>query len=201
MFRTSPIRGLLVAMASLLLGTTAHLAAQTPDAPEDIRGPKEVVEIPLPPKPPVALALGIAAGALAIGTAWWWWRRHRSRQTPENPRAAAMAALADLDAARADLTTEVFANLAANIVRHYIARRFGLAAPRRTTEEFLRELSCDASNDLTGVSDHLRAFLKSCDLAKFAGAHLDAAQRDDLVLTARAFIETTATPQPKEGKS
>jgi LPXTG-motif cell wall-anchored protein len=197
MVRFFSTRVLLVAMVSLLLGVGARLSAQSPEAAEDIRGPKALVEIPQPQKPPVALWLGIAGGALVLGAAWFWWRKRRARQRHSSPQETALAALTELAAGRVALTAEAFANRAANIVRQYIAGRFGLAAPRRTTEEFLREISRDAAADLTGESDHLRAFLKACDLAKFAGARLDAAQRDDLLQTARAFIGATATQQPK----
>lgn len=183
-------------MVSLLLGATALLHAQTPQAEEDIRGPKALIEIPQPKQPPVALWLGIGGGLLALGAAWLWWHKRRARQRLRSPREIALTALAELEAGREGLTAEAFANRAADIVRQYIAGRFGLAAPRRTTEEFLNELAGDAFADLTGESDHLRAFLKSCDLAKFAGSNLSATQRGDLLQTARAFFDATAAPKP-----
>ena len=192
----SRCRGLLLATLALLLDSSAPLAAQTPAAAaEDIRGPKALVEIPQPPQPPVALWLGLGLGGaavLALAARWWWRRHHRHQSQP--PQEIALAALAELAAGREALSAEGFANRAANIVRYYIAGRFGLAAPRRTTEEFLRELAQDAFKDLTGESGSLRAFLKSCDLAKFAGAQLDSAQREELVRSARAFVAATATP-------
>ncbi|MEI8038975.1 MAG: DUF4381 family protein [Verrucomicrobiota bacterium] len=156
------------------------------------------MEIPQPAKPPVALWLGLGGGAavLALATLWWW--RRRNRHQPQAPQEIALASLVELATGSEALTAEAFANRAANIVRHYIAGRFGLAAPRRTTEEFLRDLGQDAFQNLTGENDSLRAFLKSCDLAKFAGAQLDSAQREELVRSARAFIAATATVHPQE---
>ncbi len=195
MFRSSLTRGLLLAMVSLLLGVGTRVAAQTPAAVgEDIRGPKALVEIPQPARPPVAQWLAIGGGAAALGLAWLWWRRRQRRQRIQTPPQVALAALAELAAGREGFSAEVFANRAADVVRHYIAGRFGLAAPRRTTEEFLRALAQDAFAGLSAESDHLRAFLKSCDLAKFAGAALDGAQRDELLQTARAFIDATGAP-------
>ena len=188
-------RGLLLAMLALLLGHAAPLVAQTPAAAaEDIRGPKSLVEIPQPAKPPVArwLGVGSAAAVLALVALGWWRRRNRHQARP--PQEIALAALAELEAGRESLAAEAFANRAADIVRQYIAGRFGLAAPRRTTEEFLRALGQDAFADFTAESEHLRAFLKSCDLAKFAGVQLDSAQREELVQTARAFVTATAAP-------
>lgn len=195
MVRPALIRGLLLATLALLLGFAAPLAAQVPAAAaEDIRGPKALVEIPQPAKPPVARWLGLGGGALALALAWLWWRKRRARQRFQSPPEIALAALAELEAGRESLTAEAFANRAADVVRYYIAGRFGLAAPRRTTEEFLRALSQDALADFTAESGHLRAFLKSCDLAKFAGSQLDSAQRGELMQTARAFVAATATP-------
>ena len=108
-----------------------------------------------------------------------------------------MLALVELESDQEGIGAEAFAYLASKIVRQYIAGRFGLAAPRRTTEEFLRDLAKNEGSLLTAESDHLRVFLKSCDLAKFAGANLNAGQRDELVRAARAFINSTsqaATP-------
>ena len=81
-------------------------------------------------------------------------------------------------------------------VRQYLAARFGMAAPRRTTEEFLGDLARDPKSGLLGESDHLQAFLKSCDLAKFAGSELDEPQRRELVTTARNFVNSTSKATP-----
>jgi len=181
-------------MVALLLGLSAHLSAQQPEPPEDIRGPKALVEIPQPAKPPVALWLGLGGGALALTLAALWWWRRRNRHQPPPPQEIALAALTELEAGQESIAAEAFANRAADVIRYYIAGRFGLAAPRRTTEEFLRALGQDAFKDFTAESEHLRTFLRSCDLAKFAGVHLDSSQRGELVQTARAFVTATTNP-------
>ena len=178
--------------------SAAPLAAQAPDADEDIRGPKPMIQIPEPEKFPWALWAGVAGGLLLAGACYLIWKKLRRRQISRTPPEIALASLAELEAGREALAAEAFANRAAPTVRQSIADRFGIAAPRRTTEEFLRDLAADAAVPLANESDHLRAFLKSCDLAKFAGTRLDHDQRQDLLQTARDFIRATrANPAGK----
>ncbi|MEO8614443.1 MAG: hypothetical protein ABI600_04830 [Luteolibacter sp.] len=175
---------------------TADLSAQAPATPvaEDIRGPRGPVEIPVPEKPPIALWSGIGAGLLAVAVAWFLIKRFERDKQRKSPLVVALGALNELAGTRESLAAEAFANRAAQTVRQYISEQFGLAAPRRTTEEFLRDLAKNDSSPLIAESDHLRVFLKSCDLAKFAGSNLNMNQRDDLLHAARGFIETTSAP-------
>lgn len=178
----------------LIAALTCDLSAQTPAAAEDIRGPKSLVEIPVPEKPPVLLWSCVGGGVLLLALAAYFWKRRARKQRLKSPREIALASLAGLERSREAVAAEAFANRAAQTVRQYISERFGLAAPRRTTEEFLRELAKQESSPLIGESDPLRAFLKSCDLAKFAGSHLDSARRDELLEAARDFIHSTSKP-------
>ncbi len=82
-----------------------------------------------------------------------------------------------------------------DILRHYIEARFSLAAPERTTEEFLEELKLDPALNSEQKS-LLKNFLRHCDLVKFA-RHQPA--NDDIknsVNSCRDFIEETK-PQPE----
>ena len=189
MLRGYRSRCLLIVM---LLAVTGHLSAQAPDAGEDIRGPKALVEIPVPKKPPYALWAGIGGGVLLLAVAAILWKRHVRKQLRKSPPEVALASLAELEASRETLAAEAFANRAAQAVRQYIAERFRVVAPRLTTEEFLQALTKDEGSPLISESDHLRAFLKSCDLAKFAGSNLDFAQRGELIDSARGFIHSTS---------
>lgn len=182
-----------------LILTAGHLMAQSPE--EDIRGPKPLVEIPQPEKFPVALWAGIGGGLLLLVLGVLLWRWLACRKQSKSPMAIAFASLAELAKTRNQLTAEAFAGRAADTVRGYISARFGIAAPRRTTEEFFRELSQNGMEAAIAGSDHLKAFLKSCDLAKFAGSDLDELQREDLIQTARGFISATSVPNIKEAKS
>ncbi len=183
-----------VALTFLLTAAPLMAQAAASDPGEDIRGPKPLIEIPVPEKPAYMIWLAIAGVLLLAAIAWFIWRGFRNKKHKASPPEVALAALAELEAGRDTLEAEAFANRAAQTVRNYISARFGLVAPRRTTEEFLRELSLDKQSPISGESDHLRTFLKSCDLAKFAGARLDATQRAALVNSARAFVKVTAAP-------
>lgn len=180
--------GLLVAV--LTCGLFAQAPAPAPA--EDIRGPKALVEIPVPEKPPILLWSCVGGGVLLLALAAYLWKRRALQQRLKSPREIALTSLAELEKSREVITAEVFANCTAQTVRQYIAARFGLAAPRRTTEEFLRDLASQQSSPLLNESEPLRAFLKSCDLAKFAGSHLNSTQRDELLQAARSFIHSTS---------
>ena len=178
-----------------LLAGAGILSAQAPAPEEDIRDAKPLVEIPLPPRPPYELWLGIGGVILLVIIAWFIWKHFRGKQKAKSPREIAMRSLTELEVRTDTMTAEAFAYQTAKCVRQYIAERFGIAAPRRTTEEFLKDLSQDETSPLAGQGDHLRMFLKSCDLAKFAGSDLDTTQRVNLIQTARGFIQaTSATP-------
>ena len=184
----------LVVVAALMCAT-GNLSAQMPPPPvedEDIRGPKPLIVIPEPEKPNYPLWFGLAGGAIVLALGGYLWNRHRRRQILKTPRKIALESLAKLEATRESLTAETFANQAALTVRQYISERFGINAPRRSTEEFLRELATENDSPLIPESDHLRDFLKSCDLAKFAASNLDSAQRGELIEAARTFVHVTA---------
>jgi hypothetical protein len=79
----------------------------------------------------------------------------------------------------------------ADIVRGYIERRFGLLAPERTTEEFLREARQDRS--LTAEQkDMLGRFLRAADLVKFALHRPEPAEAASALAAARRFVTETA---------
>ena len=185
------MRFIRIAAIGLLLGAPTYLSAQDAPPDEDIREAKPMIVIPEPEKPPIALWLGIGGGLLALAGAWLLWKRRNRNIRLQSPPEVALASLRDLEATRDELAAEAFANRAAQTLRQYIAGRFGIVAPRRTTEEFLRDLARTDINALANESDHLRTFLKSCDLAKFAGTHLDPGQRSDLIQAARDFVTST----------
>lgn len=195
--RRLPIaRAALPAVLALMLGSTAYLSAQAAapaETGEDIRGPKALVEIPQPPKPNIRLWLGLGGAAILLTAAAALWLRHARRKHLKSPPEIALASLAELEASPEMMVAEAFANRAAQTIRQYIAERFGLAAPRRTTEEFLRDLASATASPLSAESDHLRTFLRACDLAKFAALHLDGSQRVELLQAARGFVNVTAT--------
>lgn len=167
--------------------------AQAPAEEDDIRGPRELIEIPVPEKLPYSLWVSIAGGILAVAIAWFLWRKLANKKKRNSPPEVALASLSELAASHDSLAAEAFANRAAQTVRQFISDQFGLAAPKRTTEEFLNDLARQ-STLIVSESDHLRVFLKSCDLAKFAGSNLNSTQRNDLIEAARGFVRATSNP-------
>jgi len=186
MFRAPVFCVLLIAVL------TCGLSAQPPE--EDIRGPKDLIEIPIPAKPPILFWSWVGGGLLVLTIVAVLWKTRVRKQYLKSPSQVALAALTALERSPSPLAAEAFAYQATQTVRQYIAARFGLAAPRRTTEEFLRDLAVAEDSPVNAESDHLKGFLKSCDLAKFAGSDLSSAQRDELIGAARRFIDATSTP-------
>jgi hypothetical protein len=186
------IPSLLAICAIMTAAMPCSLYAQAPDATEDIRGPKAMVEIPVPPKSPVAWWAGIAGGVAVIALSTYFWRKHSRKKTVPRPSAIALKSLMELANTRDSLAADAFAERAAQLVRNYIEAQFGIAAPRRTTEEFLRDLNEKNQLSLIQQNQTLQPFLKSCDLAKFAGANLDFHRREELIETAREFVRSTS---------
>jgi len=208
---SSICRRLVCVLAGIFLfhgGATAQLTAppagnapavSPPAAEEDIRGPREPVEIPVPDKFSLTPWLVGASVLAAAGLLFWWWKYRRSRQREMGPVDRALGALEEIDRERNSMEAAELADRAADIVRRLIAEKFGIAAPRQTTEEFLHAVSTDPSSPLGGHTPLLRGFLKSCDMAKFAGADFDAAERLELLAGAFRFVRaatSSATSQP-----
>ncbi|MCB1095870.1 MAG: DUF4381 family protein [Verrucomicrobiae bacterium] len=170
-------------------------SAQQPAAPdpilagEDIREARGLIEIPTPPQWPWYTAA--AAGALTMaGLVFWMWRR-RSKDKTLN---AYDIALAELEAARVLLRTETverFSTVVSDTLRRYIASRFGITAPHKTTEEFLSALAEAKDSPLTTYRDPLQQFLSACDAAKFAKAMLTNDDMRLLITKAREFLDAT----------
>jgi hypothetical protein len=188
----------------------SQAAAQAPaqqaaaDEIRDIRGPK-----PLGGNwsVPVIVVLGLLTGAAAYGS--WLWSRRRARR-PQTPVEIALARLA---AARALIDTQngrEFSIEVSGVVRDYIEQQFAMRAAHRTTDEFLHDLVEPALPDaahraLAAHRGNLAAFLEICDLAKFGGWNLSAAEMETLCAGAVRFVtesaptpaaESTASPLP-----
>lgn len=183
-----------VSIISLLL--TLPLWAQPPA--EDIRGEKPLIEIPAPEQAPTwPLITWIAVAVLLIAAGIFWWLRRKQR--PEiSAEQWAQQELDELQRTGSTLPPSDFALAASRVVRVFVQRKFGLAAPKRTTEEFLQELALSKNTSLVSRMESLRGFLKSCDMAKFAGANLPSAERENLVANAKAFVESPPEPKSKE---
>lgn len=79
------------------------------------------------------------------------------------------------------------------IVRRYLEDRFGLRAPERTTEEFIREASVSGVLQLSHQA-LVRNFLEQSDLVKFARFRPDPPQMRTAFAAAERLVEETVPP-------
>jgi hypothetical protein len=123
-----------------------------------------------PPAPPGRGWLTAAAGvgaAVLLACGWILRRRRGPAAPPLPPGARALAELARLDKELAATEGTVFHTQLADVIRRYLAERFGLPAPERTGAEVLEDAQKVPA--LGGPArEVLCEFLERCDLAKFA---------------------------------
>ena len=176
---------------TLLAPAAACLFSQLASAADDIRdlrGPKTALSgWPLSAVAAVAVALAVAG--------YFAWRRLR-RTPPPVALTAAQAALAGLEAARALIAparSREFCDAVSDVVRHYIEVQFSLSAQRRTTEEFLQQLSAMPASPVAAHQSLLAEFLQHCDFVRFSGTSADAASLEALFQAARTFVINTAS--------
>ena len=158
----------------------------------------------------------IEAPGAPFATPWsrWWWvagllaiaaatallvaaRRRRAR--PAAPVAvlvpAHVRALRELrrwrGAARESVVeVEAFYVGVSQVLRRYLEERFGLHAPERTTEEFLRDL--ERGDGLARRHrGELEQFLSQCDMVKFAKLVPSPDEHERTYALAEAFVEST----------
>ncbi len=147
---------------------------------------------------PVGLVIGL--GLVVAGLALFMTRRraqHRDLEPVIEPHVWARARLDELETRRLveqGRVTEFYVVLS-DIVRQYLERRFGLMAPERTTEEFLREAR---SSSVLG-DDHktlLSGFLRAADMVKFALHEPSVDESNGALAAARGFVEETTLARP-----
>jgi hypothetical protein len=164
-----------------------------PDDIRDIRGPIDIAPAWLWP---AAIAAGIALAALAAWAFVRW--RHRSMRAVAGPSPEDVA-LGRLDRARTLMEpgqARDFGAAVSDAVRAYVEERFGVRAPRRTTEEFITDLVRDRAPVLAAHREALADFLGHCDLAKFARLPLGRDEMEAMLASARRFVES-ARPAPE----
>jgi len=162
-----------------------------------------IEELPAPP-PRESQSLWIVggiAGAVAIGViAALWLRRSGTARVRQSPEEWTLYELQRLQALQLPTQGkhERFGTLLAGLVRRYLEKRFGLPARRQTTAEFLATLERRAI--LAEQRDLLGAFLRRCDLLKFAPVASSVDECRSLAEQAGQFISqqqpSTATSGP-----
>jgi hypothetical protein len=163
-----------------------------PDA--DFASPRDIAPpVALPafgPLLPSWLALGLLTALAALAAVWW-----RRRQQPASGalQPADALALAELEQLRSLIDqdrVEDFHVRLAEVLRQYLAARFGLPAPVQTTEELLAAILA-AGEPMLARRQLVGALLGQCDLVKFA-RHRPA--RDDMqaaLAAAMSFVQQT----------
>lgn len=181
----------------------APAAAADTNAPAATLPPDPPMEPLAPPAPwPRWLWVLPLVALLALGAAWLL-RRHLLRPGPAAPPPPPvpphLVALTALEAlwARGHHErgeAEPFYVALSAIVRRYLEDRFGLRAPERTTDEFLREMAADLRL-AAGHRELTAAFLTQADLVKFARVVPGAeAMRAAYDAAGRLVRETIAAP-------
>ena len=141
---------------------------------------------------------------IASGIALMIRRRNAARRAAQGAQIAEHAhedALAELEKARSLMSPEnsrPYGIEVSGIVRRYVERRFGIVAPRRSTEEFLIEAA--ASVKLEPAHRKLLAeFLGCCDFLKFARARAEVSELEAQHQAAVRFVtETRVAPVKTE---
>ncbi len=162
------------------------------DAARPVTG---IEELPGPPvEPHSSLVWWWALNALlvvaVVAVAW----RMRRRPKPVLPTAWAAAAFDKLErnaASGAELVEGI-----ATVIRGFIERRFGIPAPKLTTQELLA--TAEQAGWPVEQTDPLRLLLDDCDRAKFAGDVPDDDGCQNLLARGREWVHLVS-PDPGPG--
>jgi len=152
-----------------------------------------------PPRPWFVQYGWMLALLLVIAGAAIWFLRHRAKRaaraaaadTAQVAEEDALAELARLFALIDEERSRPYALESSAIIRRYIERRFKLAAPQRSTEEFLAEAR-HAPQLKTDFQKLLADFLGCCDVLKFARTVANRGELTQLHEAATHFVTETA---------
>jgi hypothetical protein len=167
------------------------------NSPSDIVDDLRLLQEPIPLwQQPWFIATTLTLVTLAVFIYWLRHRRLRAAeavpaQVAETAHEDALSELERLFALVEAEQSRPYAIESSGIVRRYIERRFGIRAPLRSTEEFLREAqhSPKLAAEQQGL---LGEFLGCCDFLKFVRG--GAASREELEKLHRSAVDfVTAT--------
>lgn len=150
--------------------------------------------------------IGGAVGLVLAVVLFAWLSRRKERPTAVTIDVPAhVKALRELQRFRdAPRTTEAeidaFYVGVSQVLRVYLEDRFGLHAPERTTEEFLRDLE-GSSALVRNREAELKGFLTQCDLVKFAKVVPGEPEHMKAFGLAESFIEATRADRIAEPAS
>jgi hypothetical protein len=154
----------------------------------------------------VLLALLLVALGLGLGFALKAWLRRRALRAvpPPPPRPAHEVALEKLDRLRAEDRLargelKEFYFILSEVVREYLGRRYGFEALDMTTSEILALLRALPGRPVAERTESdLEAWLRGCDLVKFAKYVPDAGEAVNALEEAYRLVEATR-PRPEPG--
>lgn len=160
--------------------------------PLKFRDIKSVVDVPATPQQSsvwVAWMVGGAGTVALAGLAFVVWTLRRREPSADRWALAELQHLEDSPLRTSRDFDELYFRLTL-IVRGYVERRFGIAAPKWTTVEFMDRLRADNRFD-TQQQTALENFLTSADLIKFACAEPSGEEVIAAFAKARDFIRET----------
>jgi hypothetical protein len=179
-------------MAQSLPAATAGSPSAPVTAPlatdiRDIRGPRPITS-------PWIIPLISMTALLAFGGIYgaWAWNRRRVRQNSKRPLDIALERLSIAEEWMKPSLARKFSIEVSSAVRDYIEGCFDVRAAHLTTDEFLHQMLEPADALLTAHRSLLDNFLQTCDLAKFGGWNLSAADMETLRAGALRFVSESA---------
>ena len=186
------------AIALVTVGLVSYASA-APVAPNVSPAAEDIIDI----RPPVHIAapfpwLAVSAAAISVvgigAIAWNLLRRKRCKL----PYEIALERLENTRRLMREFHAEPFSLAVSDIVREFIEEVLSVRAMRRTTSEFLRDLSKLPYLQLDPHRDTLANFLQHCDLAKFARWSLTVSQMEAMLSSAKDFVIDVGKPKPNK---
>ncbi|MBM3856948.1 MAG: DUF4381 family protein [Verrucomicrobia bacterium] len=165
-----------------LCSFAAILQPGSPAPLHDIVGP-----VPFFPYTTSQIVVAVAILFLLLGgLGYFIWRSRRKR--PLTRREAMLQALAEMKKELMIGSDHDFGIRVSTLLRNYLGEVFGLAAPRQTTEEFLKSLQGQKRFSLA-EQEALSDFLRQSDVLKFAQGVAEAEERLILIQAAEKFVQ------------
>lgn len=166
------------------------------NAVEELRDIKPPVDIPNDWDWLLWTLLSVALGVLLFWLWRYWQKRRMPKKAPVIVIPAHVRARQRLrEAMQWIADPKRFCIAVSDAIRIYLAERFDLHAPDRTTEEFLAELR--ASSALNGEQKALLGrILETCDLVKFAKFEPPQSELESMHTLAHRLIDDTEPSAP-----